>query len=153
MICYLDSSALVKLYLDEPGGEEVSRALDEAFLTGTVSITRAEVVATLSKAVRVGALSAEDAASARHRFHLQWQDHFRLPVSDLLIEHACYLAWAHQLRGYDSVQLAAALGWQASLDVPVRMATFDVHLWHTAGQVGLEPYPQDLPELREIWKK
>jgi uncharacterized protein len=153
MICYLDSSALVKLFLDEPGAAEVSRALDEAYLTGTVSISRAEVIAALSKAVRRGALSLEDATSARHRFRIEWPDYFQLQVSDLLIDRACDLAWTHGLRGYDSVQLAAALIWQAAIDEPVVMATFDIRLWETAGHLGLEPYPRDLPKLRDIWKR
>jgi len=46
MICYLDSSALVKLFADEPGTAEVSRAVKEAELVGTVAISRAEVIQT-----------------------------------------------------------------------------------------------------------
>jgi predicted nucleic acid-binding protein len=153
MICYLDSSALVKLFLDEPGAAEVDRVMDEADLVGTVSISRAEVVAALKKAVRLGFLSSEDALSSRHRFSIEWSDYFRLPVSDLLLDSASDLAWAHDLRGYDSVQLAAALTWQGTLDFPVVMATFDVHLWETAGRLGLEPYPPDLPGLRASWKR
>jgi uncharacterized protein len=153
MICYLDSSALVKLFLDEPGAEEVDLAMDEADLIGTVSISRAEVVAALKKAVRLGTLSSQDAISSRHRFNIEWSDYFRLPVSDFLIDRASDLAWAHDLRGYDSVQLAAALTWQATIDFPVVLATFDVHLWETAGRVGLEPYPPDLPALRANWKR
>lgn len=88
MICYLDSSALVKLFVDEPGTAEVSRAVKKAELVGTVAISRAEVIAALAKAVRVGALSMDDAKSARHRFRTEWLHFLRLQVSDFLVDRA-----------------------------------------------------------------
>jgi predicted nucleic acid-binding protein len=152
MIGYLDSSALVKVFLKEPGAPEVQQLMDEAHTIGTVAISRAEIVAALHKAMRVGITSGDEALAARHRFRTEWPYYFRLPVSDLLIERACDLAWTYGLRGYDSIQLAAALMWQEALDTPVFMATFDVRLWETASRVGLEAYPPDLPRLIESWK-
>jgi predicted nucleic acid-binding protein len=152
MICYLDSSALVKVFLKEPGSGEVRQLMDEAHAVGTVIISRVEVVAALHKAVRLGVTPDEEALSARHRFRTEWPYYLRLPVSDLLIERACDLAWSYGLRGYDSVQLAAAVTWQATLDAPVAMATFDVRLWEAASRAGLEPYPADLPRLLASWK-
>jgi predicted nucleic acid-binding protein len=152
MICYLDSSALVKVFLREPGAPEVKQLMDQAHTIGTVVISRAEVVAALHKAVRRGITPEDEAVAARHRFRTEWSDYFRLPVSDLLVERACDLAWTYGLRGYDSVQLAAAVLWREALDMPVVMATFDLHLWETAARVGLEPYPPDLPRLLESWK-
>jgi uncharacterized protein len=152
MICYLDSSALVKVFLKERGGAEVKQFMDEAHTVGTVAVSRAEVVAALQKAVRLGITPNEEAVAARHRFRMEWPEYFRLPVSDLLVERACDMAWTYGLRGYDSVQLAAAVMWQATLDTPVFMATFDLRLWETAARAGLEPYPPDLPRLLESWR-
>jgi predicted nucleic acid-binding protein len=153
MICYLDSSALVKVFLKEPGGSEIQLLMDEAHTTGTVAISRAEVVAALRKAERLGITPSEEAKSARHRFSIEWPLYFRLPVSELLIDRACDLAWTYGLRGYDSIQLAAATTWQATLDTTVVMATFDVRLWEAASRAGLEPYPSDLPRLIESWRR
>lgn len=152
MICYLDSNALVKLFVEEPGSREVSQTIRSAHLVGTVSISRAEVVATFGKAFRLGVLSRQAAQAARHLFNTEWRYYWQLRVSDSLIEHAADLSWSHRLRGYDSVQLAAAVAWQESLGAPVFLVTFDVRLWEAAGRAGLEPYPQDLPRLRESWK-
>ncbi len=152
MICYLDSSALVKLFVDEPGTAEVSRMVKEAQLVGTVAISRAEVIAALAKAVRVGSLSMEDAKSARRRFRTEWLHFLRLQVSDFLIDRAGDLAWTHGLRGYDTVQLAASDIWRESLDAPVSFATFDLKLWKAAEAIGLVPYPHGLPGLLESWK-
>lgn len=153
MICYLDSSALVKVFLKEPGGTEIQQLMDEAHTIGTAAISRAEVVAALRKAERLGITPSDEAISARHRFRVDWPLYFRLPVSELLIDRACDLAWTYGLRGYDSVQLAAAVTWQATLDTSVIMATFDVRLWEAASRAGLEPYPPDLSGLIEAWRR
>ncbi len=152
MICYLDSSALVKRYLQEPGGDQIRRLIAEAEALGTVAISRAEVVAALAKAVRLGAVTAEGADATRRLFLAEWHDLSRIEITDLVIEWASDLAWGYGLRGYDSVQLAAALTWQATLHMDVLVATFDARLWEAAGRVGLEPYPPNLPSLLESWR-
>jgi predicted nucleic acid-binding protein len=63
LICYLDSSALAKRYVLEPGSEEVKQLISEAQAVGTGWISLVEVVAALTKAVRVGALSTEPSPS------------------------------------------------------------------------------------------
>lgn len=148
MICYLDSSALVKRYLEEPGGDQVRQLVADAEALGTVAISRAEVVAALSKAVRLGAVTREHAESARRLFQTEWHDLSRIGVTDNLIERAADLAWGYGLRGYDSVQLAAAVIWQEDLGVPLTLATFDAKLWEAAARIGLERYPQELPGIR-----
>lgn len=71
-----------------------------------------------------------------------------IDLTDAVIDRACDLAWSYGLRGYDSVQLAAALSWQEDWDVPLTLATFDSQLWEAAARVGLERYPHELPGTR-----
>lgn len=150
MILYLDASALVKRYVAETGSIEVNEAIVEAELTGTAIITRAEVTAALAKSVRVGALTAEDALAALRVFKNEWFDLVRVQVTELLIAKAEMLAWEYQLRGYDAIQLAAALVWQEAMGVTVMMAAFDQRLWAAARQVGLTPYPKNLAALQKV---
>jgi predicted nucleic acid-binding protein len=147
LICYLDSSALVKRYLEEPGGDQVRQLIADAEALGTVAISRVEVVAALGKAVRLGAVTREQGESARQFFQTEWRDLSRIEITDHVIERAADLAWSHGLRGYDSVQLAAAMIWQESLGFPLTLATFDVKLWEAAARIGLERYPQELPGI------
>jgi uncharacterized protein len=148
MNCYLDSSALVKRYLEEPGSSEVVRLLQEAKKRGTVAITRAEVIAGFAKGIRVGTVKREVAEAAHQAFQTDWPRlaHFR--VTNLLIDRSCELAWRFGLRGYDSVQLAAASMWLDAVNGPVVMVTFDVRLWEAAVSIGLDPYPSDLRLLK-----
>lgn len=152
MILYLDASALVKRYVAEPGSAEVSAAISRAEVTGTALISCAEVAAALAKAVRVNALTREEALASLQVFRNEWPDLVRIQVTEMVVARAGTFAWDHDLRGYDAVHLAAASVWQDALGERVALATFDRHLWAVAESVGLEIYPDDLPTMLEAWK-
>lgn len=152
MILYLDSSSLVKRYVQEAGSQEVAEAVQNATLVGTVAISRAEVAAALGKAVRLGALTREEAWKTLQAFREEWPDLVQLQVTDSLISRADVLAWENGLRGYDAVQLAAASLWQEMIGLPVTIFTFDQRLWATAPTVGLVAHPENLPDLISAWK-
>ena len=135
-------------YVTEPGSSEIVRVFVEAQIVGTATISRAEVVAGFIRAVRRGALASEDAEFARHQFQTEWRHFQHHQITDSLIGRSCDLPWSFGLRGYDSVQLAAAVRWQEELDLPLTLATFDEQLWKAAARAGLEPYPPDLLEIR-----
>ena len=145
MILYLDASALVKRYVAEPGSPEVSDAISRADVVGTALISRAEVAAALAKAMRVGALTQEEASACLQVFRGEWPDLMRVQVTEMVVARAATLAWEHGLRGYDAVHLAAASLWQDALGEKVMLSTFDRQLWKAAMQVGLALHPTDLP--------
>jgi uncharacterized protein len=144
MIAYLDASALVKRYVVEAGSEAVAQLLTEAKAVGTATISFVEVVAALGKALRLGGLDRQEAEAARGAFRTDWPDLMRLPVTPPLLDRAADLAWQLGLRGYDAVQLAAAVSWQEALETPITLATFDRQLWQASRQVGLPVFPPDL---------
>ena len=61
MFLYLDSSALVKRYVDEPHSEAVAHLMDETLAIGTSAISRVEIGAALARAARGNRLDAEGA--------------------------------------------------------------------------------------------
>ncbi|MEJ2737608.1 MAG: VapC toxin family PIN domain ribonuclease, partial [Anaerolineae bacterium] len=95
MILYLDASALVKRYVAELGSDEVNAAISRADVTGTALISRAEVAAALAKAVRVNALTREEALVAFQVFRNEWPDLVRVQVTELVIARAGTFAWDH----------------------------------------------------------
>jgi predicted nucleic acid-binding protein len=144
MIVYLDASALVKRYVVEVGSEAVAQLLVDARVVGTATISFVEVIAALAKAVRHGGLALPEAETAQVAFRRDWPDLMRLPVTQPLLDRAADLAWQLGLRGYDAVQLAAAVSWQEVLETPITLATFDRQLWQAARQTGLSAFPADL---------
>jgi predicted nucleic acid-binding protein len=152
MILYLDASALVKEYVEERGSDEVVGIVARAAMIGTALISRAEVAAALSKAVRMGVIEREEGFANFQAFRDEWFDLVRLDVTDELVARADEYAWQFGLRGYDAVHLAAASLWQDALGQRVTLATFDKTLWEAAKQTGLAIYPPDRPGLLEAWK-
>ena len=144
MIVYLDASALVKRYVTESGSKEVIALTAGPAAVATSLVSRAEVAAAFARAVRLGVLDRDGGRRAQHRFSREWPDLARIPVTEALVSRAETLAWEHGLRGYDAVQLAAALTWRDSIGEDVVLATFDRELWQSVRSEGLQPWPEKL---------
>jgi predicted nucleic acid-binding protein len=145
MIPYLDASALVKRYVQEPGSEEVSQLIARARVVGTSAITRVEVTAALARAARVRALPAAEARAALTAFQGEWESLVRVELTEVLLGRAAQAAWERGLRGYDAVHLASALFWQEMLGESVTLVTYDRELWEAAGHAGLGVFPPEKP--------
>ncbi|MCY4025252.1 MAG: type II toxin-antitoxin system VapC family toxin [Acidobacteria bacterium] len=144
MTLYLDASALVKRYVRERGTDDVDALMTAAAAVATALVSRAEVAAALARAVRGRVLGADAGQRARRKFLRDWPDLARVPVTEALAARADSLAWSHGLRGYDAVQLAAALTWQEAVGSDVVLATFDRELWRAAATAGVETWPESL---------
>lgn len=109
---FFDSSALVKRYVNETGTLWVTSLIDplaghEIFLA---RISGVEVLSAIKRRERVGTTSPQDAQAAISNFRGDFAVFFTvLEIKPLLISEAMSLAERHDLRGYDAVQLAAAL--------------------------------------------
>lgn len=141
MIVYLDSSALVKRYVEEEGSSDVAEFIDRADICGTAIVSRVEVAAAIAKATRMRLFPREDGAAALEAFTVDWDALVRLQLTELLVARAADFAWWHGLRGYDATHLAAAHLWNEIMGQPVTVATYDWQLWDAAKVTGLTPWP------------
>ena len=144
MILYLDTSALVKKYIAEPGSDVVNQAIGDAEIVGLSIMERVEVAAALAKAVRMDAITRDEGLVALQLFRSEWSSMMHIQASEMVMARADSMAWEYHLRGHDAVHLASAVLWQESLGRPLTMAVFDQKLWTVAQQVGLTPFPADL---------
>jgi predicted nucleic acid-binding protein len=109
---FFDSSAVVKRYIQETGSLWVGNLFDpalnnEIFLA---SVTPIEVVAAITRRGLGGSIPSADAALACGNFQADWQgDYQTVELTEGVIRRAVKMAETHGLRGYDAVQLAAAL--------------------------------------------
>jgi len=137
LILYCDSSALVKLYVDEAGSARIHVAVAEAMALATCRISWAETHAAFSRRVRE---VPEDLAAielARQALAGDWPRFVVLEVTQPLVERAAEYADAFALRGYDSVQLAAAKLASETIGEPCGFACFDDRLGKAARLLGL----------------
>jgi len=107
---FLDTSALVKRYVDEAGRawiRELARP-SSGHLIYVAWITGPETISALIRRHRRLDITPLELAGALAQFHSEWERSYRrLDVSPVLIYRAMSLVERHGLRGYDSVQLAA----------------------------------------------
>jgi uncharacterized protein len=123
-----DSSALVKRYVTESGSVWVRRVLIPARRNRVyiVRISGAEIVSAFVLRSGTGTIALTRMHAAIRQFRLDFGSRFEvIEVTPPLVEAAMSLAEKHALRGYDSVQLAAALSLQPSRrSGPMRALTF-----------------------------
>lgn len=139
MILYLDSSALVKCFVDEEGSQEILAAIAGANDCYTHLVAYAEVRAALARALRMGRATPEQLELHKTELAGMWQALGIVVPDEALIRHAGDLAERFGLRGYDSVHLSAAHALASRLDpaVEYRFAAFDKALLGAARALGL----------------
>ena len=141
---YLDTSALLKRYINEAGAEETRLFLESADEIATVVITQVETASTLARLVFSHSITEEEGERAWDEFSEDWEIVTRLQVTPQVVERAASLARQYRLRGYDAVHLASAILWQEKLMMSVTLATFDRALWSAGKKVGMDVWPEGL---------
>ena len=141
---YLDTSALLKRYLNEAGAEETRQFLERAEEIATIVIARVETASALARLAFSRSITEEEGERVWKEFSDDWTIITRLQVTAQAIERAASLARQYRLRGYDAVHLAAALLWQESIGEQVTLATFDRDLWTAGRKAGMDVWPEGL---------
>lgn len=111
-VYFFDSSAVVKRYVSETGTTWIIGLADPRTNNHIhlARITGVEVIAAIARRSREGSLSTDDAAIAIADFRSDFNTTYRtVEITSGLIAGAMRLAETYSLRGYDAVQLAAAL--------------------------------------------
>ena len=138
MILYTDTSALLKLYIREAGRETVQEAVAAAQTVATHLIAYPELRAALRKAKRMGRVDEGQLRALVADVDREWPLFHIIGVDGQLARRAGELAHNFDLRGYDSVHLAAAEAVAAQVaPAPFRFAAFDGALAQAAGSLGL----------------
>lgn len=121
MILYLDTSALVKLVVEERGSDEVDALVATAEYAVSSVIAYAECRSAIARGAKAGRV---DRAVAIRSLEQVWSGVQTLDVDLRLSARAGDLASQHLLRGMDALHLATALE-LAAPDLAVTFATFD----------------------------
>ncbi len=115
MIAYFDTSALVKLVIEEPGSDTVQGAWDAAQLRTCATLGWTEGAAAIGRAVRMDRLDRSGGHEALLSLDAKWKTVSRSVADETLSHKAAVLAIDHGLRGYDAVHLAAATDLEATM--------------------------------------
>ena len=141
MMLYLDTSALVKLYVDEPMSRELAAAVDEAEAVATSLLAYAESRAAFARARREVRFSAQAYRHIVDAFVEDWSRYIAVEVTDRLVKSAGDLAAHRALRGYDALHLASALSLRERISSGITFLAFDRELLVAARREALRIHP------------
>ena len=137
MILFCDTSALIKLYIAEEGSDAIKMQLSLAEAVAVCRISWAEAHAALSRRSREVPQDARVIEQAKAALAADWQHFVVLEIHQALIALAGEYADTFALRGYDSVQLAAAFETGRISQLPIFFACFDTRLNKAAKLLGM----------------
>ncbi|MGH8707684.1 MAG: type II toxin-antitoxin system VapC family toxin [Burkholderiales bacterium] len=138
MILYLDTSALVKLFIPEAHSERVRAAVSRSTVVATQVLAHVEASSAFA---RFAETRADTLLFQRLRRELDahWTEWEIVSVEEKLVRRAGEFCARYRLRGYDSVHLAAAEMVQGASHgyADFRFGVFDANLARAAGSLGL----------------
>jgi uncharacterized protein len=134
VIAYFDTSAFLKLVVEEVGSDQAIEIWRSAEVPVSSVLLYPESRVALAQAERLARLSPARGRDARAEFEALFAEIGLVAASTDLLRRAGDLAEAHALRGYDAVHLASAL---AIADDRTVMVTTDRHLRTAARNLGL----------------
>jgi predicted nucleic acid-binding protein len=137
---YLDTSALIKLYVEEEGTERVVAITDDSNGVQIVilDVTPLEARSAVRRRQREGDISGADADRILDRIEDDTSSSFLVqPSTSAVIEGAARLIDRHPLRAYDALQLAGCLVIRDIVPGPLTFVCADVRLCGAAELEGL----------------
>ncbi|HUZ25027.1 MAG TPA: type II toxin-antitoxin system VapC family toxin [Streptosporangiaceae bacterium] len=137
-LVYLDSSAFVKLLVEEAGSELAAELWDGCDAAVASRLAYPEVRAALAAAARNHDLGDHDLDAAEQAWDEYWTATRPVEFTRAVEQHAGQLARSHALRGADAVHLASAL---AIGDPDLVVAVWDRRLHAGARAAGARVAP------------
>jgi len=128
MIVYLDTSSLVKLYIEEDESSKVDVLVKSSEVTATSLVAYAEARAAFARRFREKAFTADEYNLLKEFFDKDWNRYLILSVTRDMIRLASDLAEKHALGGFDSIHLASALTLRQELSSLIVFSCFDDNL-------------------------
>ena len=148
-LIYLDSSAVIKLFLEEPSSSEVAAAVGgRGVHCVTSDLTYAEIHGFFARAAATGRIPVPGQQQLIQDFQAWFASVAHCAVTLAQIQRAGRLAIQHNLRGADSIHLAAALECALpAASVRKVFACFDDRLTREARRMGVFDAFLTLPGL------
>ncbi|MBT8420575.1 MAG: type II toxin-antitoxin system VapC family toxin [Gammaproteobacteria bacterium] len=143
MILYCDTSALLKLYIEETGSDTLGTWVAGADAVAVCRIAWAEAHAALARRAREVPKDRSVIEAAKTALRLDWPHYVVLEISQTVVERAGEYADTFALRGYDSIQLAAAFEAGRITESVIDFACFDVRLNKAARILGMRVVGQN----------
>jgi predicted nucleic acid-binding protein len=141
---YLDSSALVKRYIEESGSTRVSDILTESDWVVVSRLVYAEVLSAITRRHKAGNISTRNFERISLAFKSDWDRFVVMELRNEVWGFVERIIARHALKAADSIHLSTALWLQQSLKTEVFFISSDIELLKAAQKEKLKIInPQD----------
>jgi len=139
MILYLETSHLVKLYVEESGSAKIKKLVAGAEFVATSIVSNVEARAAFSRKFREKGLNEREYKTIKADLEEDWEHFFVLHATMDVAREAGRLAEKHGLRGFDALHLASAMSLGPGKDdqISVNFSSSDKTLKDAAKNEGL----------------
>jgi len=144
MILYLDTSALVKLYIEETGFNIVRELVNTADIVATSKISYVEASAAFVRNREENAISEKNYHQVIRDFKADWDTCYTIEISESILYLAGDLTDIHKIKALDAIHLASSLILSRRLQDQVVFACWDARLWKAAKKEGFEVAPDKI---------
>ncbi len=135
---YLDTSALIKRFVDEKGSSLAQSLVQQSGPIATATIAYAEVFSGLTRKLREKHLSKTLYGLACRQFDSEWPAYVRVALYEEILVLARDLIQRHPLRGFDAVHLASAVSLRNALGERITFVAADRRLLKAAQSEKLD---------------
>ena len=134
MILYLDTSSIVKLYVEEDHSRSVREWLEDAEVVATCRVAFPEAFSAMNRRFRAGDFSKEDYELLIEGVSGEWANYAVIDFDEI---EAGRLVEKYGLRGFDAVHLSAANTIKrVEKDIHITFSSFDKKLNEAAAAEG-----------------
>jgi hypothetical protein len=140
---FLDTSALVKLYIQEPGTDRLLDVVDghQGDRFAVLTIAQVEIRSAIRRRQRSGDIEPDVANEILESVRSHLESRFiRQVVNDAVIDAALEMIDRYALRAYDAVQLAGCLTLRVTITEPLTFVCSDHQLLRAAGSEQLHVF-------------
>jgi predicted nucleic acid-binding protein len=132
-VIFIDSSALVKRYVQEAGSDAVSRVMDDDSDWAASELARLETRVAICRQGSEGGTDSE----AQQRLAQDWDRFLSVPIDTACLASAQDIGCDHRVRTLDAIHLAAAM----RMPGDVAFLSFDQRQVEAALKLGLQVLP------------
>lgn len=135
MIIYLDTSSLVKLYINEIGSSDVVSLVSGASAVTTSIVAYPEARSAFARQHKEGRLTKKELTRIKNIFESDWKLYLIICITEDISYLAGNLTEKYALRGFDAIHLASYLSLMRKIRNNIEFSSFDNRLNRAADDV------------------
>jgi predicted nucleic acid-binding protein len=140
---YLDSSAIIKLYISEDFSSEVINLVQNSKSLITSQFAYTEIHSAFSRLYRQKIIDYKLLEIIKFRFEKDWIYIKTLELNGLIIKRASELIYQHELRSFDSIHLAFVENLSNIIGSEFYFITFDKRLSKASIALNIQTLTDD----------